>query len=65
MARFFLLFGLTFCLMLAFAWLFIFCRRRQRTSRHPLTGMCHHSGGPTCGNCREGEKRETCAQPRE
>jgi len=63
MTRFFLLFGITFCLMLAFAWLLIFCRQRLRRSRHQLTGMCHHSGGPTCGNCGEEKKEETCARP--
>jgi len=28
-----------------------FCRRRAARTRHPLTTMCHESGGEMCGCC--------------
>jgi hypothetical protein len=30
-----------------------FCRRRLRSSRHGLSGMCHKSGGAVCSTCRK------------
>jgi hypothetical protein len=53
MMRFALLFAVTFGLILAFTWLLVFCRRRRSGSGHAVTTMCQHTGGPTCGNCRD------------
>ena len=51
--RFALLFAITFFLVLAFTWLLVFCRRRRSRSGHAVTTMCQHTGGPTCGSCRD------------
>lgn len=56
--KFALLLAVTFCLIFAFTWLLIFCRRRLKDSRHGVTGICHHQGGPICGNCAEKSGKE-------
>ena len=28
-----------------------YCRRRAARTRHPLTAMCHQTGGSMCGSC--------------
>jgi len=60
MGQFLLLFSLTICAFLGFAWLLIFCRRRLRRSRHGLTGMCHDTGGTMCPSCRQPTGNTPC-----
>jgi apolipoprotein N-acyltransferase len=64
MRQFISLFLITFAVLLAFAWLFIFCRRRLNRTRHGLTGMCHQSGGAMCSTCGTAlrEQPPTCTQ---
>jgi len=51
MTTFLLILMFTFPLLLIMAFMINFCRRRLRSTRHGLTGMCHRDGGAMCCSC--------------
>ncbi|MCL7489451.1 MAG: hypothetical protein M8357_14895 [Desulfobulbaceae bacterium] len=58
MSYFFLTLAISFGVILVFALLLNFCRRRLRKTPHGLTGMCHRDGGAMCSSCREIIKKD-------
>lgn len=52
MTTFLLTLTITFVLLLTAGLFISFSKRRQRKTRHGLTGMCHETGGEMCGCCR-------------
>lgn len=51
MKTFFLLIMFTFPMLLIVACMISYSRRKLRRTRHPMTGMCHSSGGTMCCSC--------------
>ncbi len=49
---------LTFLIMLCAAGIINFAKKRQRTGKHKLTGMCHKSGGTTCSSCSSAHEKK-------
>ena len=51
MITFILTLSITFVLLLIIGPFISYSKRRQRKTRHGLTGMCHETGGEMCGCC--------------
>ena len=51
MTTFILTLTITFVLLLTIGPFISFSKRRQRKTRHGLTGMCHETGKEMCGCC--------------
>lgn len=60
MTTFLLTLAISFALLLAIGAILNFSKRRQRTTRHGLTGMCHETGGEMCGCCRSSLPADRC-----
>ena len=53
MSGFLLTLVITFFVIIIFAFLLNYCRRKLQKTKHGLTGMCHKNGGPTCSSCQD------------
>ncbi|OGR18621.1 MAG: hypothetical protein A2X81_02955 [Desulfobacterales bacterium GWB2_56_26] len=51
MTTFILTMTITFVLLPTIGFFIGFSKRRQRQTKHGLTGMCHKTGGEMCGCC--------------
>ncbi len=58
MSELFLTLAISFLVIVFFALLLNFCRRRLRKTPHGLTGMCHKTGEEMCSTCQDNTKKD-------